>query len=161
MTQDFAALRGSRVDSWSGVEMALRETGPQFEDPEVEFLQLLGLRASGDTPWTVGTYQHDTAWGLWLGADPAISDDVCWTGIYRWRELPELPTGVIDHVDVVVEDELVAEVSLRFGTRTLLLMAGEVHETMTGGLSYHRFDESVLAFTNPAAADRVPWVPAR
>ncbi|RZS44976.1 hypothetical protein EV193_101857 [Herbihabitans rhizosphaerae] len=162
MTREFASLRGRRVDAWDGVEMALRENGPQFEDPRVPCLQLLSVRASldDDSAVSVTTYQNDAVFGLVVRSEAQL-DEGHWDGIYRVRQLTELPTGRVEQVAVVVDEGVLAEVRLLIDARPLLLMAGELHETVTGDLVFHRLDESVLAFTDPAAADRVSWTPPR
>ena len=157
--REFAALRGRRIERWQGVEMALRDAGPQFTDPACPFLQLHTLRAHlAGTSVDVGTYQDDTSFGLWLRPRTAVRmpDD----GSYRARELPELPAGPVDEVDVRLEGGTLAEVRFAIGGRPLLLVAGEVYEDWDK-LRLVRFDESVLAFTDPAAADELPWEPSR
>jgi hypothetical protein len=149
--------------------MALREeiaaAGPQFEDPAVPCLQLLTLGASlGDGTFvTVGTYQDDSAWGLWLSR--AASDySAHWAGTagtYRLRTLSELPTGEIDGVSTFLDEEVLAEVVLHIQGRPLLLMAGELYESAQDRLVFTRFDESVLVFTDPSAAESVDWIPDR
>jgi hypothetical protein len=165
--QEFDHLRGRQVKAWSGVEMALREgvaatTGPQFEDPKVPCLQLLALRATlGDgTFTTVSTYQDDHAWGLWLGQEPSYNS-AHRSGIYRMRALPELPTGEVDGVSVVLDEDVLAEVVLSIQGRSLLMMAGEVYESAHDRLRLVRLDESVLVFTDPLAAESVDWIPER
>ena len=171
-SREFASLRGRRVESWVGVEMALREDvaggGPQFDDPEVPCLQLWGLQASLDdgNALSVHTYQDDTCFGLWTDQEyvhDKLQDRGLWNGIYRWRPLTELPTGQVDQVAVFVDevDSVVAEVHLQIGGRPLLLIAGELDEMWGGGLVFHRLDESVLVFTDPAAVDHVPWTSSR
>ncbi|MFC9432439.1 hypothetical protein [Nocardia sp. NPDC057030] len=163
-SREFASLRGMSVESWVGVEMALREdvggSGPQFEDPEVPCLQLWGLRASfrNGSVLSVRTYQDDARFGLWANQE-YVRDEELWEGIYRRRSLTELPTGHVDQVTVFVDevDAVLAEVHLQIGQRPLLLIAGEIDETSRGGLVFHRLDESVLAFTDPAAVEDVLW----
>jgi hypothetical protein len=165
LSREFAALRGRRVESWVGVEMALRESGadglPQFEDPTIPFLQLWGLQAllAGGGALRVGNDQDDDRWGLWPrpGADIRFEAEAVWDGIYRRRPLTELPTGRVEQVTTLVDDGLLTEVGLRINGRPLLLIAGEVREMPRGGLRFHRLDDSVLVFTDPAAAARVRW----
>ncbi|XVV09809.1 hypothetical protein ACQP2X_33840 [Actinoplanes sp. CA-131856] len=166
--RDFERLPGRRVKAWTGIEMALREgpasDGPHFEDPAVPCLQLnvLGALFDDGTFMTIGTYEGDAVCGLWLRRmDDGRPDWSGQVGIYRSRALPELPTGEIDRVSTVLDQEVVAEVVLRIGGRQLLLMAGELHEGMQGRLVFTRFDESVLAFADPSAAESVDWVPGR
>lgn len=166
---EFGQLRGQQITAWTGVEMALREKiaagGPQFEDPAVPCLQLLTLSASlrDRTFVTVGTYQDDTAWGLWLR--PAAGDNSAdWAGmagIYRMRTLSELPTGEVDGVSTFLDEEVLAEVVLHIQGRPLLLMAGELYESAQDRLVFTRCDESVLVFTDPSAAESVDWIPER
>lgn len=171
-SREFASLRGRRVESWVGVEMALREDvvggGPQFDDPEVPCLQLWGLQASLDdgSALSVHTYQDDACFGLWTDQEyvhDKLQDRGLWDGIYRWRPLTELPTGEVERVAVFVDDVdgVLAEVHLRVGGQPLLLVAGELEETWEGGLIFRRLDESVLVFTDPAAVERVPWTSSR
>jgi hypothetical protein len=165
----FEALAGQTVTCWEGVEMALRDTtpsGPQFIDAEVPLLQLVRVDLTIDAHHrcTIHTYQDDsqddTAWGLQLAPDKPRADPRDWDGIYRQRSL-ELPVGRIDGVDVRIDEDTLAEVTLRFAEAELLLIAGEVWENFDGTLDFHRFDESVLAFTEPAAASALVWIPPR
>ncbi|HEX5116973.1 MAG TPA: hypothetical protein VFW65_17415 [Pseudonocardiaceae bacterium] len=166
-SREFESLRGRRVESWVGVEMALREDvtghGAQFVDPEVPCLQLIRLHATLEDGSTMGvtTYQDDAEFGLRACPGAQVLDADRWAGIYRWRPLTELPVGQVDEVTVFVDDCVLAEVGLRIGARPLLLIAAELAETPTGRLSFRRLDESILAFTDPASANQVPWATAR
>ncbi|GAB1509077.1 hypothetical protein [Actinophytocola sp. KF-1] len=152
--REFTALRGRTVRTWTGVEMAFFEDPPRFTDPRAPFLQLLSLDATLDGEvLSIVTYQDDDAWGLWTQPPgPSFNG-----GIYRERHLAELPTGRIDDVTVRIEDGVPAAVHLVIGTRPLLLLAGEAYEDRGDDLYFCRLDESVLAFTDPAAAATVPW----
>ncbi|WP_330277594.1 hypothetical protein OG205_19185 [Lentzea sp. NBC_00516] len=167
--REFTALRGRRVESWVGVEWALRAdvpgSGPQFHDPEVPCLQLWGLQAVlGDGLFSICTFDEEAVSGLWRNRheefEAKLQDSVLWDepgDCTRWRALSELPVGPIDEVTVYGDEGVVAEVLLVIGGRPLLLIAGELYETWTDDLEFHRLDESVLAFTDLAAADRVAW----
>ncbi|MEH1013443.1 hypothetical protein V6U90_10050 [Micromonospora sp. CPCC 206060] len=168
--QEFAQLAGRRITSWTGVEMALREAadghGAQFADPSVPCLQLLILDATlaDGAAVTIGTYQDDTEWGLWLrptSGDGGDEDHAELAEIFRSRPLTELPTGWIDTVSPLVEHGVLAEVTLYIDGRPLLLIAGEVQESPQDQLLLHRLDESVLVFTDPAAAASLDWIPDR
>ncbi|AEV85366.1 hypothetical protein ACWT_4346 [Actinoplanes sp. SE50] len=161
---EFRAVPGRTVTGWYGVEMAVREgggAGPEFAGPDAPCLQLLTLSAQVlDGPaLTVGTYQDDDVFGLLLTSpeDGASSRN----GIFRARSLPELPVGPVDEVTVHLDADVLAEVVLRIGERNLLLIAGEAYENGDGDLSWHRLDESVLAFVDPEAAQALPWIPRR
>ncbi|WP_156213701.1 hypothetical protein [Lentzea aerocolonigenes] len=167
--REFAALRGRHIESWVGVEWALREdvagTGPQFRDPSVPCLQLWGLLATldDDEPFGIGTYEHSTDCGLWRHEwlQPKLQNQDVWDGITRWQAFGELPTGHVDEVAVFVGSSVVAEVLLTIGGRPLLLMAGEASETWGDELRFVRLDESVLVFTDPAEADSISWASPR
>jgi hypothetical protein len=167
--REVGQLRGQQIKAWTGVETALREEtavgGPQFEDRAVPCLQLLTLGAAlGDGTFVnVGTYQDDSAWGLWLhrAASDHSADWAGVAGIYRMRTLSELPTGEVDGVSTFLDEEVLAEVVLRIRGRPLLLMAGELYESAQERLVFTRCDESVLVFTDPSAAQSVDWVPER
>jgi hypothetical protein len=149
------------------VEAALREnvagSGPQFDDPAVPCLQLFGLQPflDGDTALSVTTYQDDTKFGLRTSPESGFLDEWQWDGIYRRRSLTELPVGQIEQVALFVDNGVVAEVHLRIGAQPLLLIAGEVDETLAGELLFHRLEESILAFIDPTAAEHVPWTTPR
>jgi hypothetical protein len=158
-------LAGQVVSGWCGVEMAIRETaetGPQFGDHEVGSVQLVYLVASlkTDAVASFTTYQDDDLFGLRIGDSDPISGHH-WAGIYRARHLTELPTGTVEDIRLHAEEGVHDELLLTIAGARLLLIAGEIYENNDSSLGWHRFDESVLAFTNIAAADRVAWIPAR
>lgn len=164
------SLRGRRVDSWVGVEMALwgapddDGSDPQFGGLEVPCLHLLGLQASRDHGGVVSvtTYQDDVFFGLLPSLEAKFADGGRpWEGIYRWRPLTELPTGRIEHVAVFADEGVLAEVHLRIGGQPLLLVAGELDGTPADGLLFHRLDDSVLAFTDLAAVEHAIWTSSR
>jgi hypothetical protein len=51
----------------------------------------------------------------------------------------------------------ISSVSLAVGGAPLLFVAGEVDEQRSGRLDFVLDDESVLVFTDPAAAETLPW----
>lgn len=133
--REFTALRGRRVESWVGVEWALRAdvpgSGPQFHDPEVPCLQLWGLQAVlGDGLFSICTFDEEAVSGLWRNRheefEAKLQDSVLWDepgDCTRWRALSELPVGPIDEVTVYGDEGVVAEVLLVIGGRPLLLIA--------------------------------------
>jgi hypothetical protein len=155
----FRKLAGSAVTGWSGIEMALREEGPsglpQFEDPAIPFLQLHLLYAEfGSAVLRVGTYQNDDNWGLCIDSVQAIPSDqpAEENGIYRKRNLAELPRGLVEGVDPILDasGDLV-EVTLRLARGTVVLRAGEVYEEWDGGLRVVSPDESILVSVGPVS----------
>lgn len=100
------------------MQMALREEGaaggPQFEDLALPCLQILflGTALADGTFATIDTYQKNAVCGLRL-RQAAIDRSVGWTGIYRLRELPELPVGGVESVSTFLDEGVLAEVLLR------------------------------------------------
>ncbi|MFD4676650.1 hypothetical protein ACFWNN_43510 [Lentzea sp. NPDC058450] len=173
--QEFADLSGQTVKAWIGVEFALREDVPDagphvYHDPAVPCLQLWGLQAhlADNTRFGISNYQNDDHFGLHHPQEPdfdaRLQNPDWWREPFqgtRWRELPELPTGRIEEATVLGDEGMVAEVHLLIGGRPLWLIAGELEETWEGTLEFHRLDESVLAFTDPADVERISWRPPR
>jgi hypothetical protein len=160
----FESLLGRSVSGWRGVEMAFREDGPEgprFTDSTLPFLQLreLTLLLSREVHRTVRTYQDDDNFGLSI-TDAVEVDRRTWDGIFRHGEL-DLPVGPVTLVDVRFDDATLAEVSFVIGGSPLLLIAGEVYENYDDTLEVHRFDESVLAFTDQEVARSINWIPSR
>lgn len=160
----FEALVGLTVGGWRGIEMALyggEDRGDAvFSDPRAPFqqFQLLQMELNGGRTALVDAYQDDDGWGLWL-----TDREPRWGGHYGiYREVrPALPTGPIRSVVVELYDGLLAEVRLTIDDQKLLLVAGETCENWDGDFDLHWLDESVLVFTDPAAADSLTWIPTR
>ncbi len=75
----------------------------------------------------------------------------------RWRAL-DLPVGRIYGVKIDFDEGTLARITLTIDGRDLLLVAGEVCETLDGRLEVHRLDESVLVFRDPVEAEKVQWM---
>jgi hypothetical protein len=164
----FASLQGSRVARWRGIEQALIDEGPdgspRFEHPSAPFIQLFRLELDGPdlgSGMSIGIYQFDDVWGLGVKENRVeYDDDDEWNGIYRiWS--PTLPLGVIDRIDIRLEEGVISELLLRIDGSDLLLVAGEAYETSADSFDLHRLDESVLVFTDPSAATKLDWIPPR
>jgi hypothetical protein len=143
--------------------MALRERGvdgkPQFEDAHVPLLQLSVIHVifDNDSVVEIGTYQDDDEFGLcsWV-TEEQLADGL--DGIFRTRELAELPCGIVSNVGLGLNDRgNIADLTLTFEDgREILLVAGEVYEDW-GSLRFCRDDESVLVFSPPSDAELVDW----
>ncbi|WP_165857217.1 hypothetical protein [Marinobacter sp. JSM 1782161] len=150
---EFQKLVGLRVVDWHGVEMALREWGPDglpsFMEPSVPFLQLLVLHArlELDEQLEISTYQNNDNWGLMLTRLPSSSGfRADHEGIFRTRSLAELPSGSIDSVQVFRDFAGdIERINLVVAGSFLSLIAGEVYENPDGSLQVQvGGDESVL-----------------
>src|SRR5262245_48464124 len=148
------ALEGAEVSQWFGLEDALawveqpddQVTSIVWQHDSVPFLQLgrIDLRLStGATLSILG--QID---GMYL--THAAEDDYDYSApITRWRELRELPTGVIRLLQVRRDGPLlILEVELLVGSATVRLLAAEVDEQLDGTLRICEPDESVLVQLN-------------
>jgi hypothetical protein len=159
---ELASLAGRRIVAWAGVEMAFRggEDGvpAEFTNVSLPFLQLWGLAVTFDdhSATEVGTYQNNDIFGLWLRPyePPTLGDD---DGILRLRPQLPLPTGLVANVTVLLAGRHIGQVHLSIGEYTLALAAGETYEHHDGSVSVNPMDESVLAFTDLAAMNRVSW----
>lgn len=137
---------------------------PRFSAPDVPCLQMLALSATLEDGRVVtfSTYQNDDVFGLTVvaqGSTPTSGTDI--GGIYRSRELTELPRGHIQAVSVYVDEGVLAEVDVRIDAGGILLIAGEAEENRDGRLTWHRLDESVLVFRDRSIADGMAWIPHR
>jgi len=162
----FEAVEGRHVKGWSGVEMALRLEGPDghpvFDDPSVHCLHVMVLLADLDHGEAIEvlTYQNDCEWGLQARA--AKAERAVWDGIFRWRAFDDLPLGAVSNIRLRHSDRGdIGEVLLQVDGQEVLLVAGEIYETPGERLEYHAADESVLVFTDLAAADAITWSGAR
>lgn len=154
-------LRGASVVSWSGVEMAIRESGqaghPVFSDPSVPYLQFLALRARIDSGEYIKfvTYQNDDNWGLCLTSLEAEERPYIYNAgdIFRDRVVAELPLGAIAHANYRLDEFGDLErVDLIIGEVPILLIAGEVYEEFDGTLRIQLGgDESVLVAVGAAS----------
>jgi hypothetical protein len=135
----------------------------RFSHPDWPFRQFLALNAwfSGGASSAFSTQQDDDAFGLFIGdgPDPGGESD----GIFRSVVATDLPIGHIEEVSVFVDESrpIVAEIELRLGQRSMRLVAGEVYEGIGGAMSVTWLDESVLAFADATAVDRVAWTNER
>lgn len=165
------SLLGAHITGWSGIEMAIREVGPdglpQFAVDGVDCLQFLRLEIATDRgPTVITTYQSDQGWGLQVEHAAEGPSDVEPVGIFRSRYLGELPLGEIEAVTVVMStgstgNRSLAEVELEVGGESISLVAGEIEEDIGGLLSFRWLDESVLIFTDREAVASTPWTPPR
>lgn len=149
------ALEGVEVSQWLGLEHALswveepeepyQVTSVVWQHDSVPFLQVgrIDLRLStGATLSILG--QID---GMYLAH--AAEDDYDYSSpTTRWRELRELPLGVLRLLQVRRDGPYLLEVELLVGSATVRLLAAEVEEQLDGTLRICEPDESVLVQLN-------------
>lgn len=159
----FRRLQGQMVAGYTATEMALRESSasgaPQFEDPDVPFLQLvvLHLLLADESVVEIATHQDDDAFGLRFRSArrPLVSGA---DGIYRTRRLEGLPIGQIRDIDTRCSARgNIRAVHLRFANGEIVLAAGEAVEDADGRLRFCLDDESVLLFRRPCDFESVSW----
>lgn len=158
------------VGSWEGVEWAL-ESGDDDEAlawarPDDARVPLAWLRANGvDRDAVIGVYQDDANFGLCFipYVDPTLPDAA--SGSLRPRQNIPLASGRMTAVEVVYNT--VVEGGLSPGLLTEALLHGESGSTLLIAAEaysrdeWHLYDESVVALTDPSAADSLGWVPPR
>ena len=146
-------LEGAEVSQWFGLEDALswveqpddQVTSVVWQHDSVPFLQLgrVDLRLStGATLSILGLMD-----GMYLAR--AAEDDYDYSSpATRWRELRELPIGVLRLLQVRRDGPYILEVELLVGSATVRLLAAEVEEQLDGTLRICEPDESVLVQLN-------------
>jgi hypothetical protein len=143
--------------------MALRERGPdglpQFDDPEVPFLQLDGLflRVSGHGWIQVASYQDDHDCGLYsqrLPEAPLLREN----GILSPDGLTFAPLGAIERVSTTRSAcGNIDSLEFLIDGVLVMLVAAEAHENHDDSLEFVRGDESIFLFTDRRALDSIRW----
>jgi hypothetical protein len=149
-------LEGAEVSQWFGLEDALdwvehpddQVDSVVWQHDSIPFLQLgrVDLRlSSGATLSILG--QLD---GMYLAH--ATQDDYSYSSpTTRWRELRELPTGILRLLQVRADGpHAILEVELLVGSATVRLLAAEVEHQWDGTFRICEPDESVLVQLNGA-----------
>lgn len=167
-----AALLFASYDilTWEAEEWAL-ESGVDDEalawaDPTGPRTPYAWLRAKSHASDTViSSYQDDANFGLCFipTADFRLPDSD--EGSLRSRRDIPLTRGRINRVEVVYDTEveggsapgLLTEVVLHGDTTATHLIAAEAYSRD----EWHLYDESIVALTDPTAADALKWFPAR
>jgi hypothetical protein len=167
-----AALLFASCDivSWEGEEWAL-ESGADEEasawagpgDPRTPYAWLRARGVASDA--VIGVYQDDANFGLCFipTTEPCLPESD--TGSLRSRRDIPLTCGRINQVEVVYDtvveggrcSGLVSEALLHGERASTHLIAAEAYSRD----EWHLYDESVVALTDPAAADALDWIPAR
>jgi hypothetical protein len=167
-----AALLMASVEivSWEGQEWALesddRDELTVWAGPQDARTPYAWLRARSDVGEAViDSYQDDGVFGLNFipTRDPGLPESD--TGSLRsCRDVP-LVTGPVNQVEVVYDTlveggacpGLVTEALLHGDNRSTLLIAAAAYSRS----EWHLYDGSVVALTDPRAADTLEWVPER
>lgn len=143
--------------------MAIREIGPdgspQFDDPALPFLQCISvymkLREIG---WLeMLSYLNDDYNGMYvkrISEPPGDYED----GIYRSESLAQLPTGVIDDVQVFRnEGDEIERIMISIDGRRVWLVGAEAYEDPDGSVRLVRGDESIFVFTEEQSLSSIRW----
>ena len=146
-------LEGAEVSQWFGLEHALswveepddQVTSVVWQHDSVPFLQLgrVDLRLStGATLSILGLMD-----GMYLAH--AAEDDYDYSSpTTRWRELRELPIGVLRLLQVRRDGPYILEIELLVGSATVRLLAAEVEAQFDDTFRICEPDESVLIQLN-------------
>jgi hypothetical protein len=164
------ALAGRTVLRWSGPEWSIVDSDDprdnEFVPPDADRLPFHCLQAHlADGGAEISIYQDDYLFGLCF--EPKIGRELeeYGTDHFRLHREADLPTGLIERVEVVLDDSIrsegqeddavLSEVTLTIGGRSVLLIAAEPYD---GDQEWHLYDEMVVVLRDPSAADRLDWV---
>ncbi|QIK73567.1 hypothetical protein G7070_16460 [Propioniciclava coleopterorum] len=173
-------LDGQVVVDWWANEMALWEDysgrGPRYDAPEFPVLQTTGLVAGLECGLGWGLKPSQTTESFELRPISEVPEaqvierrETSVNGIFRSRQLTELPVGRVRDVtvgfvhDIVTLDAriggetLVSEIRCTVGGQPLVFLSGEAEEQQNDSLVFKRLDNAVLIFTDPTAVDTLPW----
>lgn len=161
--RELRSLAGHHLLEWRGLRMALREVGPdgrpQFDDPEVPFLQFdsLFLMVASNGWMQVASYQDDYDCGLFarrLAEAPSLTED----GIFRPDDLGFAPLGMIERVSTARSTcGNIDSLEFLIDGALVTLVAAEAHELGDGSLAMVRGDESIFLFTDRKGLDSIQW----
>lgn len=163
-------LAACDVRSWEGEEWGL-ESGPDdhpltWSEPDAARTPYAWLRARcTDRDAVISIYQEDASFGLCFIPTHTPGLPASDEGSLRSRRDIPLSRGRLHRVDVVYDTlaeadyshGLLTEVLLHADTSSTLLIAAEAYAPH----EWHLYDESVVALTDPSAADTLPWIPER
>ncbi|MGJ7558927.1 hypothetical protein ACSFBI_33700 [Variovorax sp. RB3P1] len=160
-------LDGQVVISWTGCEMALSDNGTwvldnaglesfqsgevQWSHPAVPHLQMIEVVLSMDDGRNLSLLsQHEDGTGvhgLYLLSGPHTSPQLTTpeSGIYRARELGELPTGPMQVLELRRDvSNSIIEMVLRVNSSVIRFLSGEVYERDGNRFEIIEVDESIL-----------------
>ncbi|MDP9925582.1 hypothetical protein J2W25_004625 [Variovorax boronicumulans] len=163
----FSDLDGQVVVSWNGCEMALSESGAwvlddagiesfrsgevQWSHPAVPHLQMTEVvlsLADGRNFSLLSQHEDGTGvHGLYLISGPHESSQLTASaaGIYRARELVELPKGAMQVMELLRDGaNNVIELLLRVDSSVIRLLSGEVYAREGNRFEIVEVDESIL-----------------
>jgi hypothetical protein len=167
------ALAGRTVLRWSGPEWSLVDADDprdnEFVPPDADRLPFHCLQAHlADGGAEISIYQDDTWFGLCFEPEMARELEEYTADHFRLHREADLPTGLIERVEAVLDDSMrtegwdddvvLTEVALDVGGRSMLLMAAEPYD---GDQEWHLYDEMVVVLRDPSAADRLEWAEPR
>ena len=144
-------LEGKEISCWVGAEMAFSEGVEPEEiwfDESVPYLQMtiLYFVTKSEEIYKVRDYQADDLFGLLIEPVAKIEK---WcpqdSTIWRWREVDELPLGIITSASYsLFEERLLNRINLNIVGKSINLVAGEVEMLSEGQFKIYTEDESVL-----------------
>jgi hypothetical protein len=148
-------LDGAEVTRWLGLEDALAwvehgddVTSVVWQHDSIPFLQLGRLDMRLATGATMSLLSHIET-GFYV-VEALERGDTGSSPISRWRELRELPVGVLSSFTVRRDGRDVLELTFAVGSATIRLLAAEVQQEWDGTLRVCEPDESILVQLNGA-----------
>ena len=150
ISRDFSVFAGLEVAGWLGEEMALAEADDDravlWQHPSVPFLQFGAIELSLSSGAFVKWFSHiETGLYFHYVASSSAPVPAAHDSIFRTREIQELPSGPISHVNAREDqDGNVLEVQVRIGAVNVRFLAGEVEEQHDHSLRIVMPDECIL-----------------
>lgn len=163
-------LASRELLEWEGLEWALESDDDDepllWASPDSGRVPFDWLRAIGlDLDTVIHSYQDDGVFGLSFvgGFEPQLPEftDQC---LRPRRDIP-LAGGAVQAVEIVYDTSaeegqapgVVTEVLLHGLSSSTLLIAAEAYSRA----EWRLYDESVVALSDPSAADSLDWIPSR
>jgi len=148
----FSQLKGEAAVKWDCVEMALSEDPVQWYSPDIEYLQCarVDIHLENGKTFSLMTYQDDDEFGLFINMDmPPVNIVESPESIFRYRELVELPAGLITEVSIKKNPSgNIAALDLFVNENKVSFIAAEVDLHPDGSYCIREMDESILIQVN-------------
>lgn len=150
--ENLYSLKDLKVIHWTCIEVALRENPIEWSNSKIPYLQCMRIDILLDNHEieSLVTYQDADEWGLYLqDQSPKINFENEPKSIFRSRDLPELPKGIITNVNVITNNTgNIHMLLLEIDNNLVSFKAGEVYENTDGSLFIREMDESILVQLN-------------
>ena len=146
------SLKGGEVTRVTGWREPLTwldedDTIPVYRHADLPFEHLawMFIELKDSRTFRLSTCQNDSVWGLYL---TSVDSDFDYKKDERVIDLSFQLKGLIDNIEITVDDEDISVVKLFYNDRSVIFVAGEV-EPGYDEIIIRTMDESILFFNNP------------